>query len=106
MFVCFTPSAIIQLLLPRSNISRGKIENQHDITRFVIMRNIFSFRLNGRKSFYFCGDRVILRFRIVSYFVFVCFTTSAIIQFLLLRANVSSLLPNINKKVGRELSGN
>ena len=56
MFVCFTPSGIKQLLLLRSNISRGNIGNQHDITSFVIMRNIFPFRLNGRKSIYFCGE--------------------------------------------------
>ena len=49
----FTTSAIIQLLVLRANISRGNTENQHDITSFVIMRNIFSFRLTGRKSNYF-----------------------------------------------------
>ena len=46
----FTTSVIIQLLLLRANISRGNIRNQHYITSFVIMRNLFSFRLNGRKA--------------------------------------------------------
>ena len=32
------------------------IGNQDDITIFLIMRNLFSFRLNGRKSNYFCGE--------------------------------------------------
>ena len=32
------------------------IGNQDDITSFLIMRNLFSFRLNGRKSNYFCGE--------------------------------------------------
>ena len=50
----FTTSAIIQFLLLRANISN--IGNQHDIVSFVIMRNSFSFRLNGRKSNYFCGE--------------------------------------------------
>ena len=30
--------------------------NQHDITGFVIMTNLFSFRLNGHKSNYFGGE--------------------------------------------------
>ena len=46
----FTTSAIIQLLLLRVNISRGNIGNQHDITSFVIMRNLFSFRLKVAQS--------------------------------------------------------
>ena len=49
----FTTSAIIHLLLLRANISHGKFGNQHD---FLIMRNLFYFRFNGRKSNYFCGE--------------------------------------------------
>ena len=51
----FTTSAIIQLLLLRANISRGTIGNQHDITSFE-MGILFSLRLNGHKSNYFCGE--------------------------------------------------
>ena len=98
MFVCFIPSAITQLLLLRSNISRGNIGNQHDITSFVIMRNIFSLRLNGRKSIYFCGESSYVSVLLAILPVFVGFTTSAIIQFLLLRANVSSLLPKYKQE--------
>ena len=52
----FTTSAIIQLLLLRANISRENIGNRHDITSFVIMRNLFSLRLNERKYNYFCRE--------------------------------------------------
>ena len=50
----FTTSAIIQLLLLRANISC--LWNQNDITSFVIIRNLFSFRLNEVKANYFCGE--------------------------------------------------
>ena len=50
----FTTSVIIQLLLLRANISC--LWSQHDITSFVIIRNLFSFRLNGVKGNYFCGE--------------------------------------------------
>ena len=42
------------MLLLRDNISC--LWNQHDITSFVIMRNLFSFKLNGVKGNYFCGE--------------------------------------------------
>ena len=59
-------------------------------TNVVMKINLSSFRLNGRKSNYFCGESSYVSV-FVGYFVFVSFTTSAIIQFLLLRANVSRL---------------
>ena len=48
------------------------------------MKNVFSFRLNGRKSIYFCGE---------SSYVSVLF-----LLFLMLRANVSSLLPKYKQE--------
>ena len=69
------------------------IGNQDDITSFFIMRNLFSFRLNGRKSNYCCGESsydsvlvVLLAILCLS-----VLSASAIIQFLLLRAHVSRL---------------
>ena len=63
------------------------IGNQDDITSFLIMRNLFSFRLNGRKSNYFCGEASYVSVLVVLLAIlFVCFTTSAIIQFLLVNA--------------------
>ena len=59
-------------------------------TSVVTKINLFSFRLNGLKSNYFCGELSYVSV-FVGYFVFVCFTTSAIIQFLFLRANLSRL---------------
>ena len=81
---CFTTSTIIQLYF---------CGNQDDITSFSIMRNLFSFRLNGRKSNYFCGESSYVSVLVVLLAILClsCFTTSTIIQFLLLRAHVSRL---------------
>ena len=81
------------------------------------MRNLFSFRLNGRKSNYFCGESSYVSVLVVLlailcnclfyhkryYTIFI----AACSCFAFVEINITiKFIANFNKKVGREVSGN
>ena len=79
------------------------------------MRNLFSFRLNGRKSNYFCGESsnvsalvvllAILCLSVLSQALFFSFYC-CVLMFRVCGNQHNKFIANINKKVGREISGN
>ena len=104
--------------LPIKVILHEKNRNKNELCHFgtilflfcctssvVIKINLFSFRLNGLKSNYFCGE--LSHFSVL--LAILClsdFTTSAIIQLLMLRANISRLWKSTwhNELCGNEKS--
>ena len=84
-------------------------------TSIVIKINLFSFRLNGLKSNYFCGESsyvsvlvvllVILCLSVLPQallYIFYC----CVLMFRVCGNQHNKFIANINKKVGREISGN
>ena len=98
---------LIQLLFLRANID--------DITSFLIMRNLFSFRLNGRKSNYFCGESCYVSVLVILLAI-LCLSVlpqallysfhCCVLMFRVCGNQNNKFIANINKKVGQEISGN
>ena len=91
------------------------IGNQDNITSFLIMRNLFSFRLNGRKSNYFCGESSYVSVLVVLLAI-LCLSVlpqallysfyCCVLMFRVCGNQQNKFIANINKTVGQEISGN
>ena len=79
------------------------------------MRNLFSFRLDGRKRNYFCGESSYVSLLVVLLAI-LCLSVlpqallysfyCCVLMFRVCGNQHNKFIANINKKVGREISGN
>ena len=79
------------------------------------MRNLFSFRLEGRKSNYFCGESSYVSVLVVLLAI-LCLSVlpqallysfyCCVLMFRVRGNQHNNFIANVNKKVGREISGN
>ena len=111
-FFSVLPQALLYSCYFCVPIFRGNIGNQDVLTSFLIMRNLFSFRLNGRKSNYFCGESSYVSVLVVLLAI-LCLSVlpqallysfyCCVLMFRVCGNQHNKFIANINKKVGREI---